>query len=323
MQSWKGFSTFLIASQILKSRPSTAFFLQTKRRYSFQSSVIQSGQSDAEGLPGGTKPIKRSYTATPPINMPRGVKKENLPSKVCVVCNRPFTWRKKWERVWDEVTTCSKSCNHKRRAANRGGQKPGNNIVGGDASGVNGRVSPSSMGTQEVSRRSMSTDAAAGSVSAAVECTVVPTEQSIDRVTSDDEMDSPEQLHFSREIADQLSDTDEPFASLMVEDDFMKNVDDPVAYTKQQRKALKKAKKAERRAQRQGRGDPTAGQKTCDMCGKSVNLLIRCMYEPGQADWKMVCGKCWKIASGGVVDGDKAHPHYRYGGLWKNRRAQS
>ena len=29
----------------------------------------------------------------------RGVKKENLPSKICVVCNRPFTWRKKWERV--------------------------------------------------------------------------------------------------------------------------------------------------------------------------------------------------------------------------------
>ena len=30
--------------------------------------------------------------------MTRGVKKENLPSKMCVVCNRPFTWRKKWER---------------------------------------------------------------------------------------------------------------------------------------------------------------------------------------------------------------------------------
>lgn len=27
--------------------------------------------------------------------MPRGVKKENLPEKVCVTCNRPFTWRKK------------------------------------------------------------------------------------------------------------------------------------------------------------------------------------------------------------------------------------
>lgn len=54
-------------------------------------------------------------------SMPRGVKKENLPEKVCVVCNRPFTWRKKWERCWDEVTTCSKSCNAKRRAAKQKG----------------------------------------------------------------------------------------------------------------------------------------------------------------------------------------------------------
>jgi len=49
--------------------------------------------------------------------MPRGVLKENLPEKLCVTCNRPFTWRKKWERCWDEVTTCSKSCNAKRREA--------------------------------------------------------------------------------------------------------------------------------------------------------------------------------------------------------------
>ena len=100
-------------------------------------------------------------------------------------------------------------------------------------------------------------------------------------------------------------------------------VEDPVALAKQQRKALKKAKKAERRAERDGCGDPSAGQKQCNMCGKSVNLLIRCMYEEGQVDWRMVCGKCWNVASGGVVDGDANHPHYRYGGLWKNRRAQT
>ena len=47
--------------------------------------------------------------------MPRGVKKENLHWKVCVVCNRPYNWRKKWERCWDEVTTCSKACNATRR----------------------------------------------------------------------------------------------------------------------------------------------------------------------------------------------------------------
>ena len=43
----------------------------------------------------------------------------NLPVKTCVVCNRPFTWRKKWERCWDEVTTCSKSCNAARKREKR------------------------------------------------------------------------------------------------------------------------------------------------------------------------------------------------------------
>ena len=58
-------------------------------------------------------------------SMPRGVKKENLPSKVCVTCGRPFTWRKKWERCWDEVTTCSKSCNAARRRGETGGGENG------------------------------------------------------------------------------------------------------------------------------------------------------------------------------------------------------
>jgi len=46
------------------------------------------------------------------------ISKTNLPSKICVVCERPFTWRKKWERDWDEITTCSKSCNAKRKKSN-------------------------------------------------------------------------------------------------------------------------------------------------------------------------------------------------------------
>mmetsp|Transcript_3281 Transcript_3281/g.4208 ORF Transcript_3281/g.4208 Transcript_3281/m.4208 type:complete len:137 (-) Transcript_3281:223-633(-) len=45
----------------------------------------------------------------------KSTKKENLPEKICVVCGRPFTWRKKWERCWDEVTCCSKRCNSERR----------------------------------------------------------------------------------------------------------------------------------------------------------------------------------------------------------------
>ncbi|MEO1100749.1 MAG: DUF2256 domain-containing protein [Pseudomonadota bacterium] len=34
----------------------------------------------------------------------------NLPTKVCPVCERPFTWRKRWEAVWDEVKYCSAAC---------------------------------------------------------------------------------------------------------------------------------------------------------------------------------------------------------------------
>jgi hypothetical protein len=40
--------------------------------------------------------------------------KENLPSKVCAVCQRPFTWRKKWEKNWNEVKYCSEACRKKR-----------------------------------------------------------------------------------------------------------------------------------------------------------------------------------------------------------------
>lgn len=38
------------------------------------------------------------------------VKKQNLPSKICPVCQKPFTWRKKWEKNWDDVKYCSDRC---------------------------------------------------------------------------------------------------------------------------------------------------------------------------------------------------------------------
>ncbi len=40
--------------------------------------------------------------------------KADLPTKECPVCLRPFTWRKKWERVWSEVKYCSDRCRGKR-----------------------------------------------------------------------------------------------------------------------------------------------------------------------------------------------------------------
>ncbi len=37
-------------------------------------------------------------------------KKLTLPSKICVACQRPFVWRKKWERDWEQVRYCSDRC---------------------------------------------------------------------------------------------------------------------------------------------------------------------------------------------------------------------
>jgi len=42
------------------------------------------------------------------------MKKQNLPKKNCLVCNLPFTWRKKWSKVWGEVKYCSERCRRKK-----------------------------------------------------------------------------------------------------------------------------------------------------------------------------------------------------------------
>jgi hypothetical protein len=51
--------------------------------------------------------------------MPKMRKKSDLPTKTCVVCKLPFTWRKKWERDWENVTHCSDRC---RKAGKAGGR---------------------------------------------------------------------------------------------------------------------------------------------------------------------------------------------------------
>ncbi|OYW68147.1 MAG: DUF2256 domain-containing protein [Bosea sp. 12-68-7] len=42
--------------------------------------------------------------------MPKPIRKGDLPQKPCQACGRPFAWRKKWARVWDEVKYCSERC---------------------------------------------------------------------------------------------------------------------------------------------------------------------------------------------------------------------
>lgn len=39
-----------------------------------------------------------------------------VPSKTCAACGRQITWRKKWERDWEQVKYCSDACR---------GRKPG------------------------------------------------------------------------------------------------------------------------------------------------------------------------------------------------------
>ncbi|MTI64166.1 DUF2256 domain-containing protein [Methylophaga sp.] len=36
--------------------------------------------------------------------------KPHLSSKICLACQRPFSWRKKWRRDWDQVKYCSERC---------------------------------------------------------------------------------------------------------------------------------------------------------------------------------------------------------------------
>ena len=42
--------------------------------------------------------------------MAKRIKKQNLPQKICLVCERPFVWRKKWQKDWENVKYCSDRC---------------------------------------------------------------------------------------------------------------------------------------------------------------------------------------------------------------------
>ncbi|MFC4412393.1 DUF2256 domain-containing protein [Kaistella carnis] len=44
------------------------------------------------------------------------MKKQNLPSKICPVCEIPFAWRKKWQKDWEKVLYCSQKCKMNKNA---------------------------------------------------------------------------------------------------------------------------------------------------------------------------------------------------------------
>ena len=61
---------------------------------------------DASGLWPG-----KAVTEIVPMKMR---KKSELPVKTCAL---PFSWRKKWERDWDQVRYCSERCPRSARPA--------------------------------------------------------------------------------------------------------------------------------------------------------------------------------------------------------------
>lgn len=219
--------------------------------------------------------------------------------------------RKKWERVWDEVTTCSKSCNRKRKASNR---RVNDKRQDNDSDSANDKVvlaGDSLALVDGVMKMSIAND--------------VDVEFPQRGIVAEEEWNNQNKHpDISNENEDEGDDDDgdDDVKSQLCNISIDNNSITPQLDSfdaKALRRAGKKRKKAERRAQKMGLGD--AGQKRCTLCSNSVNLLIRCTYDVSGV-WGMVCCKCWKNVSGGVVDGDVAHPHYRYGGLWKNRRAQ-
>jgi hypothetical protein len=46
----------------------------------------------------------------PTATTPHKGNKQSLPSKDCIACGRPMTWRKRWARTWDQVKYCSDAC---------------------------------------------------------------------------------------------------------------------------------------------------------------------------------------------------------------------
>ncbi|MCB0287532.1 MAG: DUF2256 domain-containing protein [Calditrichaeota bacterium] len=47
------------------------------------------------------------------------MKKENFPTKICINCNRPFKWRRKWKNCWDSVKYCSERCRRNRQMSHK------------------------------------------------------------------------------------------------------------------------------------------------------------------------------------------------------------
>lgn len=247
----------------------------------------------------------------------------NLPTKVCVVCNRPFTWRKKWESSWDEITTCSKRCNNERkksnriaRGAERAEEENESDVQRNQIIAVTAQPDAVELPEPQLT---VSDKVAVVASELNVDVSALPLIQAVaacnEKLGLDMQGKTVAQQVEALMGALQLREDGD--ASLKDEQADEDEAGEAIIDPKAARKAAKKAQKAQRRARREGQD--SGGQKACDVCDRSVDVLIRCTMDSTK-EWKMVCGRCWKTpeVAGGVVDGDGQNSHYRYGGLWKN-----
>ena len=65
--------------------------------------------------------------------------------KVCARCGRPFAWRKKWARDWEQVKFCSDACR-------RGSGKVGASLDAAVMAALDGRPEGSSIDPSDVAR---------------------------------------------------------------------------------------------------------------------------------------------------------------------------
>jgi len=185
--------------------------------------------------------------------MPNGVQKENLPTKICVSCNRPFTWRKKWERCWEEVTTCSKSCNRQRRSQNA-------NVL--SRTKVEAAEQKAFIDIEEENSLSKELAESTNGINEAdiseevlkllqldLECTISVDSDSEDEAKKDNTRNDKQLLHKNSEQFDEK------------------------ALRKQRRKEVK----TERRRKREGNAGANVGRKLCTVCSKQSDSLVRCM----------------------------------------------
>lgn len=128
---WSGIEGYLPDSQPVMGPSATTSGLYYA--FGFSGRASRSGRAWARRWPRSSpraRPTFRSHptllAASPradlrycPLMTDKRYTKSTLPEKICAACGRPFAWRKKWARDWDEVKTCSERCKGNLRRKNR------------------------------------------------------------------------------------------------------------------------------------------------------------------------------------------------------------